>query len=56
MSPLVANALAVTFEDDTIFGFGPWCFGDFRIEVVVPAFTTLFTNPTCCDGGYKEGV
>ena len=52
MGPLVANPIAVTCEDDTIFFFGPWGLGDFGVEVVVPAFTTLFSNPTCVMGIY----
>ncbi len=47
MGPLIANAVAVALEDDAIFGFGPWGLGDFGVEVIVPAFTTLFSNATC---------
>ena len=50
VSPLVADAFAEPLKDDTIFGFGPWGPGNFGIEVVVPAFTTLFSNPTCVMG------
>ena len=51
MSPLVANAVAVTLEDDAIFGFGPWGLGDSGVEVIVPAFTTLFSNAACWEDG-----
>ena len=44
MGPLIANAVAVTLENDAIFGCGPWGLGDFGVEVIVPAFTTLLSN------------
>ena len=49
MGPLIANAVAVTLEDDAIFGCGPWGLGDFGVEVIVPAFTTLLSNAACGD-------
>ena len=61
MSPLVANTVAMTNEDDTIFFFGTWSLGDSGIEVIMPTFTTLFTNAACmyvcvCDKDTNVGI
>jgi hypothetical protein len=47
MSPLITGTIAMALKDDTIFLFSPGCLADTGVEVIMPAFTTLFSNTTC---------